>query len=64
MEDFVLQCAHGRPTTIPIVNLEALHKLITELGLHNDGPNESWHGLRQHEISIKRATQRLNLVRG
>ncbi|KAH9710588.1 DNA mismatch repair protein MLH3 [Citrus sinensis] len=25
------QCAHGRPTTVPLVNLEALHKQIAQL---------------------------------
>ncbi|KAK9284262.1 hypothetical protein L1049_023432 [Liquidambar formosana] len=56
------QCAHGRPTTVPLVNLEALHKQIAKLGLLNDGSNQSWHGLRRHERSLERAAQRLNLA--
>ncbi|CAL5326575.1 unnamed protein product [Camellia sinensis] len=58
------QCAHGRPTTVPLVNLEALHKQIAKLGLWNGGSNELWHGLHQHEPSLKRAAQRLSFARG
>ncbi|GFY87723.1 MUTL protein homolog 3 [Actinidia rufa] len=38
------QCAHGRPTTVPLVNLEALHKQIAKLGSWNGSPNGLWHG--------------------
>ena len=62
--EFVLQCAHGRPTTVPLVNLEALHKQIAKLGLWNGGSNELWHGLHQYEPSLKRAAQRLSSARG
>ncbi|CAL5373572.1 unnamed protein product [Camellia sinensis] len=58
------QCAHGRPTTVPLVNLEALHKQIAKLGLWNGGSNELWHGLHQYEPSLKRAAQRLSFARG
>ncbi|CAL5373374.1 unnamed protein product [Camellia sinensis] len=58
------QCAHGRPTTVPLVNLEALHKQIAKLGLWNGGSNELWHGLHQHEPSLERAAQRLSSARG
>ena len=55
-----MQCAHGRPTTVPVVNLEALHTQIAKLGLGVDGSIELWHGLRRHELSLERAAQRLN----
>ncbi|XP_061971133.1 DNA mismatch repair protein MLH3 isoform X2 [Populus nigra] len=58
------QCAHGRPTTIPVVNLEALQKQIAKLGVLNDGSNDLWHGLRRHELSLERAAQRLSAARG
>ncbi|CAL5371396.1 unnamed protein product [Camellia sinensis] len=58
------QCAHGRPTTVPLVNLEALHKQIAKLGLWNGGSNELWHGLHQHVPSLERAAQRLSSARG
>lgn len=50
-----MQCAHGRPTTVPLVNLEALHKQIAQL----DNSSEFWRGLRRREISLERASQRL-----
>ncbi|KAL6959813.1 hypothetical protein U1Q18_039969 [Sarracenia purpurea var. burkii] len=58
------QCAHGRPTTVPLVNLEALHKQIVKLGSWSDGSNGLWHGLRLHEPSLERAAHRLNAARG
>ncbi|XP_020554294.1 DNA mismatch repair protein MLH3 isoform X2 [Sesamum indicum] len=48
------QCAHGRPTTVPLVSLDLLHNKIAKLGSH-----ESWHGLCQHELSLNRSVQRL-----
>ncbi|KAG2695162.1 hypothetical protein I3843_07G002300 [Carya illinoinensis] len=57
------QCAHGRPTTIPIVNLEALHKQTAKLGSLGDNPNKLWHGLHRQELSIDRAAQRLGSAR-
>lgn len=50
-----MQCAHGRPTTVPLVNLEALHKQIAQL----NNSSELWHGLHRGEISLKRASRRL-----
>ncbi|KAM7268471.1 hypothetical protein ACFE04_010637 [Oxalis oulophora] len=44
-----MQCAHGRPTTALIVNLEALHEKIAKLQAKLD--DYSWHGLRQHKQS-------------
>jgi len=55
-----VQCAHGRPTTVPLVNLEALHNQIDKLGLMNKSSSNKWHGLQRHEVSIDRAVQRLN----
>ncbi|XP_040370286.1 DNA mismatch repair protein MLH3 isoform X7 [Rosa chinensis] len=56
------QCAHGRPTTAPLVNLEALHKQIAKIASLNlnNGADQAWHGLHQHELSLARAEQRLN----
>lgn len=54
------QCAHGRPTTAPLVNLEALHKQIAKIALLNDEVNGLWHGLHRHELTVERAVQRLN----
>lgn len=54
------QCAHGRPTTVPLVNLEALHNQIAKLGLMNKSSSNKWHGLQRHEVSIDRAIQRLS----
>ncbi|KAM6540464.1 hypothetical protein CsatB_004911 [Cannabis sativa] len=53
------QCAHGRPTTAPLVNLETLHKQIAKTTLHTDDSNGLWHGLRRHELNVERAEQRL-----
>ncbi|GAU28111.1 hypothetical protein TSUD_223520 [Trifolium subterraneum] len=54
------QCAHGRPTTVPLVNLEALHNQIPKLGLMNESSSNKWHGLQRHKVSIERAVQRLS----
>ncbi|XP_058098596.1 DNA mismatch repair protein MLH3 isoform X3 [Magnolia sinica] len=54
------QCAHGRPTTVPIVNLEALHKQLAKLGLQNGGSTEQWHGLQRHRPTLERAKRRLS----
>ncbi|XP_051125704.1 DNA mismatch repair protein MLH3 isoform X2 [Andrographis paniculata] len=50
------QCAHGRPTTVPLVNLDVLHHTIAK----NHSPKEPWHGLSQHKLSLERITRRLN----
>lgn len=61
IELFTMQCAHGRPTTVPLVNLEALHNQITKLGLMNEGSsNNKWHGLQRHKVCLERAVLRLN----
>nr|XP_011461560.1 PREDICTED: DNA mismatch repair protein MLH3 isoform X2 [Fragaria vesca subsp. vesca] len=59
------QCAHGRPTTAPLVNLEALHKQIAKIASLNQksGADQGWHGLHRHELSLARAEQRLNSAR-
>lgn len=58
------QCAHGRPTTVPLVNLEALHNQIAKLRLMNERSSDEWHGLHRHKVCIERAAQRLNFARG
>ncbi|XP_008241931.1 PREDICTED: DNA mismatch repair protein MLH3 [Prunus mume] len=55
------QCAHGRPTTAPLVNLEALHKHMAKMASLSDGEDQLWHGLRRHELSLERAEKRLSL---
>ncbi|KAF2291688.1 hypothetical protein GH714_028137 [Hevea brasiliensis] len=57
------QCAHGRPTTAPIVNLEELHKQIAKLGVLDDGSSKLWHGLCRQEPSFERAAERLSTAR-
>lgn len=54
------QCAHGRPTTAPLVDLLVLHKQIAKLGNWNHGSSGSWHGLSRHKPSLERAAQRLS----
>ncbi|KAG8373586.1 hypothetical protein BUALT_Bualt11G0039800 [Buddleja alternifolia] len=49
------QCAHGRPTTVPLLDLDLLHNKIAKHASH--GP---WHGLCQHKFSLKRSTNRLS----
>ncbi|XP_031382193.1 DNA mismatch repair protein MLH3 isoform X4 [Punica granatum] len=56
------QCAHGRPTTVPLVNLDALHKQIPKLCGVNAPSNEPWHGLRRHGLSLQRSARRLRLA--
>ena len=62
--EFSVQCAHGRPTTVPLVNLEALHNQIAKLRLMNERSSDEWHGLHRHKVCIERAAQRLNFARG
>ncbi|XP_075655898.1 DNA mismatch repair protein MLH3 [Castanea sativa] len=58
------QCAHGRPTTVPLVNLEALRKQVAKVGFLGDSSSELWHGLCRQKFSIERAAQRLSSARG
>ncbi|XP_020597172.1 DNA mismatch repair protein MLH3-like [Phalaenopsis equestris] len=54
------QCAHGRPTTVPLLNISALHEQLSRLDIPiAEQCSDSWHGLRRHTLSIKRACQRL-----
>ncbi|KAJ0240725.1 DNA mismatch repair protein MLH3 [Hirschfeldia incana] len=50
------QCAHGRPTTVPLVNLKALHKQIAKL----EPRQPPWHGFERREITLDRAKSRLD----
>ncbi|CAI0421758.1 unnamed protein product [Linum tenue] len=56
------QCAHGRPTTAPLVNLAGLHGEITKV-LALTKKNDTFI-LQRQELSISRATQRLAAGRG
>ncbi|KAK7816296.1 dna mismatch repair protein mlh3 [Quercus suber] len=58
------QCAHGRPTTVPLVSLEALRKQVAKVGFLGDSSSELWHGLRRQKLGIERAAQRLSSARG
>ncbi|MED6122852.1 hypothetical protein PIB30_043782 [Stylosanthes scabra] len=57
------QCAHGRPTTVPLVNLEALHNQVAKLGQMNGWSNK-WHGLQRQKVCIERAAERLSSAIG
>ncbi|KAG9132340.1 hypothetical protein Leryth_013009 [Lithospermum erythrorhizon] len=54
------QCAHGRPTTVPLVNLDVLHKQIAKLRLASKASDGAWHGLSRNKISLERASQRVS----
>lgn len=60
-EKFVLQCAHGQPTTAPFVDLEALHKHIAKIASSNDDADHLGHGLCGHELSLARAERRFKI---
>ncbi|MCO5589416.1 hypothetical protein L7F22_043383 [Adiantum nelumboides] len=57
------QCAHGRPTLVPIVNLEALHSRLHKLHPMTNSENKldssNWHGLVWHRPTLVRAMERL-----
>ncbi|KAJ6804767.1 DNA mismatch repair protein MLH3 [Iris pallida] len=53
------QCAHGRPTAVPLLNMASLHEQLAKLEMEKGGPGESWHGLRRHAPSIERAQLRM-----
>ncbi|KAG0544770.1 hypothetical protein BDA96_02G305200 [Sorghum bicolor] len=57
------QCAHGRPTTAPILNVTALHEELARLQTLSGTQAETWHGLGHHEPSLERAQMRLERVR-
>ncbi|KAK6288307.1 hypothetical protein POUND7_014486 [Theobroma cacao] len=63
-ENFAMQCAHGRPTTVPVVKLEALHRQIAKMQMKDGGPRELWHGLCRHRVSLERASLRLSAAGG
>lgn len=70
------QCAHGRPTIVPLVNLEALHRQLTKFDkasharlLGNSSTTSGgashysakcWHQLQKHRATLERAKMRLN----
>ncbi|XP_042384329.1 DNA mismatch repair protein MLH3-like isoform X1 [Zingiber officinale] len=54
------QCAHGRPTMAPLLNISALHEQLEKLKFNNGGANEAWHGLRHHPRSIHHAQMLLD----
>ncbi|CAN6881118.1 unnamed protein product [Brassica oleracea] len=53
------QCAHGRPTTVPLVDLKALHKQIAKIE-----PRQPWHGFERREITLDRAKSRADEAKG
>uniref|UniRef100_A0A0E0QUU2 MutL C-terminal dimerisation domain-containing protein n=1 Tax=Oryza rufipogon TaxID=4529 RepID=A0A0E0QUU2_ORYRU len=57
------QCAHGRPTTVPIVNVASLRGELARLGAVNGRQEETWHGLSHHGPSLERARTRLRELR-
>lgn len=54
-----MQCAHGRPTTAPLVDLEALQGQIAKMQVRDDEGRELWHGLCRQGVSLERASMRL-----
>ncbi|MQM04942.1 hypothetical protein Taro_037745 [Colocasia esculenta] len=54
------QCAHGRPTTAPLVNTVELHKHLAKLETSAESRSEAWHGLQRHIPSLERARERLS----
>ncbi|PNT65097.1 hypothetical protein BRADI_4g37263v3 [Brachypodium distachyon] len=58
------QCAHGRPTTVPIVNVASLRDELARLGtLNGRSQTEPWHGLSHHGPCLERAQTRLKQLR-
>ncbi|KAK1303841.1 DNA mismatch repair protein MLH3 [Acorus calamus] len=58
------QCAHGRPTTVPLISLPALRKQLARLELQSGGRPERWHGLHRQAPSLDRARLRLSSAKG
>ncbi|CAN6211363.1 unnamed protein product [Urochloa humidicola] len=57
------QCAHGRPTTVPIVNLASLHDELARHQMLSGRQAETWHGLTHQGPSLERAQMRLKQLR-
>ncbi|WVZ65790.1 hypothetical protein U9M48_015097 [Paspalum notatum var. saurae] len=57
------QCAHGRPTTVPIVNVASLHDELSRLQMLSASQAETWHGLAHHRPNLERAQMRLKQLR-
>ncbi|KAL5201189.1 hypothetical protein ABZP36_035543 [Zizania latifolia] len=57
------QCAHGRPTTVPIVNIASLRDELGKLEMVSRRQAETWHGLSHHGPSLERARTRLKELR-
>ncbi|XP_072973174.1 DNA mismatch repair protein MLH3 isoform X2 [Typha angustifolia] len=54
------QCAHGRPTAVPILDIRSLHEQLARLGMQKEALREKWHGLSNHKPSFGRAQMHLN----
>ncbi|XP_062198745.1 DNA mismatch repair protein MLH3 isoform X2 [Phragmites australis] len=57
------QCAHGRPTTVPIVNIASLHYELARLEMLSGRQTETWHGLEHQGPNLERAQTRLKRLR-
>ncbi|CAN6175249.1 unnamed protein product [Urochloa humidicola] len=57
------QCAHGRPTTVPIVNMASLHDELARHQMLSGRQAEAWHGLAHQGPSLERARVRLKQLR-
>jgi hypothetical protein len=62
-----VQCAHGRPTMVPLVNLRSLRRQFkpnpelsnqAQLEMQING-EAGWHKLKGHSVSLLRARERL-----
>ncbi|KAF8700657.1 hypothetical protein HU200_034004 [Digitaria exilis] len=57
------QCAHGRPTTVPIVDVASLHDELARHQMLSGSQVETWHGLAHQGPSLQRAQMRLKQLR-
>nr|CAB3454171.1 unnamed protein product [Digitaria exilis]CAB3457808.1 unnamed protein product [Digitaria exilis] len=56
-------CAHGRPTTVPIVDVASLHDELARHQMLSGSQVETWHGLAHQGPSLQRAQMRLKQLR-
>ncbi|KAJ8426494.1 hypothetical protein Cgig2_029236 [Carnegiea gigantea] len=60
--DFYSEVCSWKADTVPLVNLEALHKNITQIGSWCEGSKNLLHGVCRKEINLERAKRRLDVA--